>query len=66
VRERGHVGRDALALFLAAGFTPAQAMEVAANVGLKTISNYIDGFADITLDDALAAQRWEPTAIAAH
>jgi uncharacterized peroxidase-related enzyme len=65
-RERGHVGGDALARFLAAGFTPAQAMEVAANVGLKTISNYIDGFADITLDDALAPQRWTPTAGSAH
>jgi uncharacterized peroxidase-related enzyme len=60
VRERGHVGREAVGRFLAAGFTPAQAMEVAANVGLKTISNYIDGFAEITLDDALAPQRWEP------
>jgi uncharacterized peroxidase-related enzyme len=58
-RERGHVGDDALARFLAAGFTPAQALEVAANVGLKTISNYIDGFAHVPLDDALAPQRWE-------
>jgi hypothetical protein len=34
-------------------------MEVAANVGLKTISNYIDGFAAVPLDLALESQRWE-------
>ncbi len=58
------MGRDVVARFVGAGFTPAQAMEVAANVGLKTISNYIDGFAEITLDDALVPQRWEPTPVA--
>jgi alkylhydroperoxidase family enzyme len=66
VRERGHVGGDALARYLAAGFTPAQAMEVAADVGLKTIGNYIDGFADIALDDAVAPERWAPTDDSAH
>jgi uncharacterized peroxidase-related enzyme len=58
-RERGHVEPEALERFLAAGFTAAQAMEVVANIGLKTISNYIDGFAHVPLDAAFAAQRWE-------
>jgi AhpD family alkylhydroperoxidase len=57
-RDRGHVGPEVLERFLAAGFTTAQAMEVAANVGLKTISNYIDGFAHVPLDGALVPQRW--------
>ena len=59
-RDRGHVAPAELGRFIAAGFTPAQAMEVAANVGLKTISNYIDGFAHIPLDAEFEPQRWEP------
>ena len=67
VARRGHVGDDALASFLAAGYTPAQALEVAANVGLKTISNFIDGFAHFPLDAAFADQRWDvPEGIHAH
>jgi uncharacterized peroxidase-related enzyme len=64
VRRRGHVGDDALTDFLVAGFTPAQALEVAANVGLKTISNFIDGFAHVPLDAAFAAQRWDAPEVA--
>ena len=62
MRARGHADPSALATFLAAGFTKAQAMEVAAHIGLKTISNYIDGFAHVPLDGAFAPQRWEPAA----
>jgi hypothetical protein len=39
----------------------AQAMEVAANVCLKTISNHIDGLAYVQLDEPLEPQHWEPT-----
>ena len=59
-RDRGRVGPEELARFVAAGFTLAQAMEVAANVGLKTISNYIDGFSHVPLDVEFEPQRWEP------
>jgi uncharacterized peroxidase-related enzyme len=58
-RDRGHIADGELERFLAAGFTGAQAMEVAANVGLKTISNYIDGFAPLPLDRQFEPQRWE-------
>jgi uncharacterized peroxidase-related enzyme len=57
VRERGHVGNDALDEFLRAGFTKAQALEVVANVGYKTISNFIVGFAHPSLDAQFQAQR---------
>ena len=51
--------------FFAAGFSPAQALEVVANVGLKTISNYIDGFAHVPLDAVLEPQRWMSNAVTA-
>lgn len=57
VRERGHVGDEALGQFLRAGFTKAQALEVVANVGYKTISNFIAGFAHPPLDAQFEAQR---------
>lgn len=65
VRERGHVGSQALDAFLAAGFTRAQALEVATHAGLKTISNYIVGFAHVPLDGMFAEHRREPNAVAA-
>lgn len=57
VRERGHVGDEVLEGFLSAGFTRAQALEVVANVGYKTIANYIVGFAHPALDPQFEAQR---------
>lgn len=60
VTARGKVGDAVLERFLAAGFTPAHALEVVTNVGLKTISNYIDGFARVPLDAALQPAAWTP------
>ena len=60
IRERGQVSADALQQFFEAGFTKAQALEVVANIGLKTISNFIDGFAHVQLDSQFEARRWEP------
>ena len=57
VRERGHVGDEALEDFLRAGFTKAQALEVVANVGYKTIANFINGIAHPALDAQFEAQR---------
>ena len=60
IRERGQISADALQRFFDAGFTKAQALEVVANIGLKTISNFIDGFAHVQLDSQFEARRWEP------
>lgn len=60
IRERGHISADVLQDFFDAGFTKAQALEVVANIGLKTISNFIDGFAHVPLDSQFEAQRWTP------
>jgi uncharacterized peroxidase-related enzyme len=65
VRSRGHIARVELEAFLGAGFKPAHALEVVAHVGLKTISNYVDGFARIPLDEAFQEHRWQPTSEAA-
>ena len=56
VRERGQVGDEALEEFVRAGFTKAQALEVVANVGYKTIANFIAGFAHPPLDAQFEAQ----------
>lgn len=40
VRQRGKAGDEAVDRFLAAGFTPAQVLEVVTIVACKTISNY--------------------------
>ena len=60
IRERGQISTGALQSFFDAGFTKAQALEVVANIGLKTISNFIDGFAHVSLDPQFVARRWEP------
>lgn len=60
IRERGQIGAATLQRFFDAGFTKAQALEVVANIGLKTISNFIDGFAHVQLDSQFEARRWEP------
>ena len=40
LQTRGHAGDDAVAMFLAAGFTHAQVLEVVLVIATKTISNY--------------------------
>jgi uncharacterized peroxidase-related enzyme len=65
VRDRGHIASAELNAFLASGFTPAHALEVVAHVGLKTISNYIAGFAKVPLDKAFQDHRWQRASAAA-
>jgi uncharacterized peroxidase-related enzyme len=56
VNERGHVSRNTLDVFLAAGYTKAQAIEVLIGVALKTVSNYVNHFNPATLDAAFQAE----------
>jgi uncharacterized peroxidase-related enzyme len=64
VRERGHIGREELETFLDVGFTPPQALEIVAHVGLKTISNYIDGLAHVPLDAQFREHARQPAPVA--
>lgn len=55
VRRRGAVGEADLADFLAAGFTPANALEIVLAAGLKTLSTYVSRIAQTPLDPPLVA-----------
>ena len=56
VAGRGHVSDTTRDVFFAAGFTPAQAMEVLLGVSLKTISNYLDHLSPTPIDAPFAAE----------
>ena len=58
VRERGWVDESAVEAFLAAGYEPANVLDVVTVVAMKTISNYTNHIADTPLDDAFADARW--------
>jgi len=59
VEKRGRVAEEEVKAFLAAGFTKAQVLEVILAVALKLISNYTNQVADIPLDEAFQAYRWD-------
>jgi uncharacterized peroxidase-related enzyme len=59
VRNRGHVGDDDIRALLAQGYTKGHVLEVLLAASLKTISNYLDHFAEPPLDEALTPARWE-------
>ena len=50
--------------FLAAGFTKAQVLEAILAVAFKLISNYTNQVADIPLDEAFQAYRWDGQKVA--
>lgn len=59
VQERGWVREHpALARFLAAGYTPAQALEVVLGVTQKTLSNYANHLLQTPLNPAFESERW--------
>ncbi len=59
VDKRGWVSDHDIDDFLAAGFDKSQVLEVVLGAGLKTISNYTNHIAEVPLDDAFEATRWE-------
>ncbi|MDX2179217.1 MAG: carboxymuconolactone decarboxylase family protein [Bryobacteraceae bacterium] len=54
VEKRGFASEATIAAFVAAGYKPAQAMELLLGVALKTISNYLDHFNPAPLDAQFA------------
>lgn len=59
VEERGWVAdHPAFARFLAAGYTPAQALEVVLGVTQKTLSNYANHLLGTPLNPAFESERW--------
>lgn len=59
VGNRGHVSDDEIAVFLSAGFTRAQVLEVIVASAFKLISNYTNHIADIPLDEAFQPYLWD-------
>lgn len=60
VREKGFTGDEAIADFLAAGYTKAQLLEVVGVVAVKTFDNYVHALTHAPLDRAFEPQRWDP------
>lgn len=65
VAKRGWIDPEDMQEFTAAGYTPAQAMDVLVGVALKTLSNYTNHIAATPLDAAFQHRAWSaPKAIA--
>jgi AhpD family alkylhydroperoxidase len=58
----GDVGDDALAAFLASGYTRQNALEVVLGIGTYTMSTLANRLIDAPLDDQLSAFAWGPAA----
>lgn len=63
VRKKGWVEADDLEAFTAAGYGPAQVLEVITGVALKTLTNYVNHIAETPLDAPFQAQVWEPAGV---
>lgn len=58
IDTRGHPGEAVLADFTAAGFSPAQALELITVVAASTITNYAGSVAQPPLEEAFQAFAW--------
>jgi AhpD family alkylhydroperoxidase len=58
VAQRGWVGEEEVAAFLAAGYTHRHVLDIVLGVGMKTLSNYTNHIASTPLDPAWKEQQW--------
>ena len=63
VRKKGWLEAGDLEAFTAAGYGPAQVLEVITGVALKTLTNYVNHIAETPLDAPFQAQVWEPAGV---
>lgn len=61
-RDRGHADAE-VERFLAAGYQPAQVVELLVGVMLKTLSNYTNHLAVTPLDGVFEARAWTPPGV---
>jgi len=66
VRQRGFVDDADVDAFLAAGFTKRNILDVILGLAHKTISNYVNHFADTPVDKAFENEVWTPSIEAAE
>jgi AhpD family alkylhydroperoxidase len=64
IRNRGKAGSRELDAFYAAGYTPAQALEVVLGIAFSTMANFAGHFANVPLDEPFKAQAWTGPAAA--
>ncbi len=60
---QGKIIEADLEAFLAAGYTPQQALEVVLGIAIKTMSNYTNAIAGTPLDDVVKSYRWQKPTI---
>jgi len=60
VRERGRLDNGDLNVFLAAGYSMEQALDVVLGVALKTFTNYASHIVRPSLNEEFEAERWTP------
>ncbi len=58
IESRGHVGDDRLNVFLAAGYTKRQALEVLVGLATKLLSNFTNALAHTELDAPVKPLAW--------
>lgn len=63
IHRRGNPLAADLEAFVAAGFTPRQALEVVLGLAIKTMSNYTNGLTGTPLDSQAADARWTRPAL---
>ncbi len=61
VVERGVVSAEEIKVFLDAGYTKANVLEVILGVAMKTLSNYTNHIAETPVDAGFAINKWEPS-----
>ena len=59
IHGRGQVADDDFATFLAAGFSPANALDVVLGVSLASLCNYANNLARTPLNPELSAFQWQ-------
>ena len=61
VRQHGRLDDADVQVFLDAGFTKRHILDVILGVAQKTMSNYVNHFANPPVDAPFAVEAWEPT-----
>lgn len=60
IDKRGWASEDDVSVFLAAGYTRAQILEVILGASYKTLSNFTNHLADTPLDSVFESAAWTP------
>lgn len=59
VRTNGNVEPDALSMFLEAGYSETNALEVVLGIAIKTMSNFTNAISQAPLDVAASSRAWK-------